>query len=485
MASINVCIWNVQDYGCTDGEAASFKWGDGESLRNQFIARFIETEKIDVLMMMEATSPAQGPLQDLVRRLNHTAPHDWVYCHCGSGLAAALPDPPTNKDKLTFKADGRREGYAVLWRTGNPNFQVLQGLHEISTSGHWDNRNPNPPAGNAPLNLVTKGREAGNRTINGQLEYGPLGGYLQGNTKPYDGNRALVDWASVKFPTVGLVNPQRLKIEDTRRPAYVVLKLNPAVQRGPRYRLCPIAVYHAPSRMSQAKWGALQAGLSRELYVTNEEVNLVPDPAQLVCCENTVFGGDFNYHIDPWPGRWPGEFQYITNFFGAGPTGGAQCHAAPLEDAQQDNYTTVQLRRGELNGTEIDSTDPNAYLTLAIDRVFYRGSRYHRGRRVNLLKTLEEDNDDDYGDVLREVVSSLRRLEWWYPLAPPDRGPMQTRDNQWVPLITGGWGSTFLHYSELKNQLDRGRLTGARQLAEFVRMFVSDHLPLVVQLDCG
>ena len=48
-----------------------------------------------------------------------------------------------------------------------------------------------------------------------------------------------------------------------------------------------------------------------------------------------------------------------------------------------------------------------------------------------------------------------------------------------MPIISGAWGGTFTDWDESKTQFAAGDVTDARRAAEYLHIFVSDHLPLV------
>ena len=53
----------------------------------------------------------------------------------------------------------------------------------------------------------------------------------------------------------------------------------------------------------------------------------------------------------------------------------------------------------------------------------------------------------------------------------------------WVAMISGSWGGTFVDWNETKRQFAAGQVADARRAAEYLHIFVSDHLPLVATID--
>ncbi len=487
MPPVKVCLWNVQNYGSADGGPSAIKFGSNDELRNRFIATFIRQEKIDLLMMMEVAATAAPSLIDLLEKLNVGGVNDWAFSFCGSALERGYADPPEGPDEVAFQTDARSEGYAVLWRTGQANrFQMMKGLHGIDTGMSWMLRSPTRPFGNSPLNLTTKGRpilQTRKRDQEGVYTYEVAGGCGPNDSMPFDAQGNQVPWAELKFPTTGATNPRTLDMARARRPAYVVLKL----MRPGGPQLCPVAVYHAPSRASKASWGVVQGGLSRELYATNPEgaaaLEPDPDPNHIVHCANAVLGGDFNYDSPDWPG-WYGNF---VNALNRVPTGGAGCEVAPVRAVGNpaQSQTTVQLLEADhqTNRTGREIAD---YLSLSIDLVFFRAAAPSTGERVNLLAVLKADGEAGgpvYGGILKGTRAALHGVEQPPYLMAPLLGPRRQDGRKLVPAICGSWGGTFVDYPSFRQQLENGALLAPRQIAEYVHMFVSDHLPLTVSLE--
>jgi hypothetical protein len=502
MPRVDVCLWNIRDYGSGTSQR---RWGADSDLRNRFIRIFVRRQEIDVLLVMEPFVSSEASLRDLTLWLNgdlDDANADWCVSLCGSALAArATPNPPTGEGDLIFKTDGRSEGYAVAWRDRRTRYRVLPGLHPIAPAPVASRRNTAPPA-RTPLNLVTRGRPAGRYEVtvpaSGRRKehqvtmIGALGGYRPTSVFPYDVDGALMDhWPPLAFPTTGGGNPNQFKMHRTRRPAYVVLDL--ANGGTARQRLCPAAAYHAPSAAEKAADGTLMAGLSRELYVTNDVAGGVPGADTLVHCENTILGGDFNHSVDA--AAWPDAYGAFVDPFRAGQTGGAAAAAAPPPtDPAPDRRTTVQLLRGD-HSTIIDSDDLDDYLRFKFDLVFTRGEM--EGERVNVPQLLLDDDDGDFAFMLKALHTHLTGVVAGLAgplqrMAPGGTGPQEYRQEQdahrrwvwgWHPMICGSWGGTFVDWDEFMDQLKNGRFTEARQVAEFYHIFVSDHLPLVATID--
>ncbi|HEX8904518.1 MAG TPA: hypothetical protein VF771_06735 [Longimicrobiaceae bacterium] len=502
MPTMNVCLWNLQNYG---GGNVALKWGADSDLRNMFLRRFLASQRIGVLLVMEAGTNSEQSLRNLVRWLNgelddHEA--DWCGSLCGSAVTRQSPNPPRRQTDTGFMTDARVEGYAAVWRDSRDDFAVVPGLYPIATRPFASSRN-NVPPDRTPLNLVTRGRPTGEYDIypaaggrkrrRTERVFGALGGYVPPNDFPFDLAGDLMDeWPELEFPTTSTRNPSQLAWGNARRPAYVVLNLNAA--GTPAQSLVPFVAYHAPSNRGKADLAAFMAGLARELYVTNAVEDGQADPYELLHCRRTVFGGDFNYSVDQ--DDWPESYGFFVDDFAYAQEGGAQTVAAPpWNAADADRRTTVQLLTGDQHDVPIVSANLNDYLRHKIDLAFTRGAGV-AAQRVNVPAILMNDAAGVYAGVLRAFHTHLTGVV--AGLVPPNErmdpaghGPQDYRwvqdarkrwRREWRPLICGSWGGTFQSWATFMTQLNAGRLADARRAAEFYHIFVSDHLPLVATI---
>ncbi|HEX8904517.1 MAG TPA: hypothetical protein VF771_06730 [Longimicrobiaceae bacterium] len=497
MPTVKACLWNIQNYG--SGTIAT-RWGDDSDLRNRFIRTFVRDQQIDLLLIMEPGIFSLPSLRDMALWLNGGLPDvdaDWCLSLTGSALASGAHDPPRDQTEVTYMTDARVEGYAVAWRDRRATFDVLRGLNPIGTAPIHSSRNNQPPAG-PPLNMTTRGRPTGNYDIvqptgerkrGRQTVFGAMGGYVSSGVFPYDEDGVEMDhWPELRFPTTSTRNPSQLEMTRARRPAYVVLEL--ANGGNTSRRLCPVAAYHAPSNAEKAEFGAMMAGLSRELYVTNDLDQGNPDPDELVHCRTTVMGGDFNYSVDQ--AQWPEWYAFFTGRFLRARAGGASTDPAPPPTYTDPNRrTTVQILEGD-HTTPITSASLDDYLYHKIDLAFTRGDA--TAARVNLPQLLLDDDDGVYANTLKAfhthltgVVAGLAgRNQRQTTTGPQEYRWVQDRQKrwsqEWKPMICGSWGGTFRSWATFMRQMRNGRITDARRAAEFYHIFVSDHLPLVASI---
>jgi hypothetical protein len=68
---------------------------------------------------------------------------------------------------------------------------------------------------------------------------------------------------------------------------------------------------------------------------------------------------------------------------------------------------------------------------------------------------------------------------FYRPRGPQKKVFQQGNRFDWAYLVTGSWGSTFLDWNNARDQYEEHEITEARVAAEYIHIFVSDHLPLV------
>lgn len=442
-----------------------------------------------MLMIQEVTNNPDVALTDLVVRLNalYPAAPDWAYSWCGCCISGDAVAEATVPADIGQRTGARTEGYAVVWRRNQgARFTMIPARYPIASG-------TGPAAAVAgglvsPLNISQRGRPTA-----ADLPFAPgytaAGGYTTAAPYPYlynavTGNYDLMAaWPRLDYPTTGALDPSEFRWAGARRPAYVVLRLADA----PR-TLCPVGVYHAPSRRQQSTWAAIVTGFARELYAINN-VDAANQPvAALVNARTSILGGDFNYEEHEWPGYYANFTALMRRAF----DGGANCQEMPeRDDPDDDRRTVVQLSDGPNHDHVIVSPNVDAYLTEMIDVVFYRRLRGITGERVNLLDELIGPAGP-YAGTLTQAGAVMAHLE--AGVAGPDQrmvatGPQLRRRKRdrhggwvysWVPRISGPWGSTFVNWAAARGQYTAGAIADARRSAEYVNMFVSDHLPLVV-----
>lgn len=486
MPVVDVCLWNIQNYGQDSGKYNGT--GTNNELRNRFIAAFVHEHQIDVLMIMEMQPGMRAVLRDLVTKLNAlyvaAGDKDWAYSFCGCAIDPGQNvDVVAESDDLTDRTGARSECYAVVWRYNRASFTMLEGIADIAYS--------TTVGQDSPLNISQLGRPTGQIPVGGAGKYKlqAWGGFRRANVYPYewdgDAYQLMDAWPKLNYPPTGKYQNVRPAWAGSRRPAYVVLQLNDG-----HNSLCPISVYHAPSQQVRASWGAYMSGLSRELYVVDDVDNHNrPDPAVDPVLANYGFvGGDYNYSVDG--GDWPSDYKYFTKDLGQAYDTGADQRTTPdptAADAQR--RTTVQIITGQNHNVPIVGVNPDDYLSYKIDLGFNRRIPAITARRVNLITEVMANPHNAYNTALTQTAAFMNHVVATLPNnashqntpTGPQRRVYNTKTRQWVwsPLVSGSWGSTFINWNTSRNQYHAHNITDARRAAEYVHIFVSDHLPLI------
>jgi hypothetical protein len=488
MPQVDVCLWNIQNYG---QDSAKYNGtGTNNALRNRFIAAFVVEHQIDVLMIMEMQPGMQAALNDLVSKLNAycaVGQKDWAYSYCGCAIADDWVDVVGGPGDLKDRTGARSECYAVLWRHNRNYFTMLRAIADIAQA--------TSPGRNSPLNISQLGRPTGDITIGpGTYEFGAMGGFKRNQVYPYnwdddDDDYELMDsWPKLNYPKTGNMQQIRPSWSDSRRPAYVVLQLADATNS-----LCPIGVYHAPSKLARASWGAFMGGLCRELYVVdNVGANNRPDPAVDPVLANFGFiGGDFNYSVDA--GDWPSDYLYFTEPLGKTYQAGADQRTTPDPNAADTlRRSTVQLVTGQDHDDPITGPNTSDYLSYKIDLGFNRKIPGITAQRINLLDEVRANPNGRYNDALtntaafmNDLVDNLDDENERQTVTGPQRRLYKRQFGQpsWSPIISGSWGSTFISWLVARNNYAAHNITNARRAAEYIHIFVSDHLPLIATIN--
>ncbi|MEO6700519.1 MAG: hypothetical protein ABI140_11635 [Jatrophihabitantaceae bacterium] len=494
MPSVKVCLWNIQNYGQPSGKYNG-RLGNANELRNRFLSRFLQSNAIDVLMIQEVMPNAQAALTDLVARLNALYPvgqRDWRYSWCGCAIRDDTIATVTQPANLIDRTGARSECFGVVWRSGQAaRFTMIRGAYQIAHGSS--------PATLSPLNISQLGRPTGNVTDNLGVEtYGATGGFTRDNVYPWeldplnDDYDLLNAWPRLNYPRTSNLDARRPSWSRSRRPAYVVIRLNDADST-----LCPIAAYHAPSNQQLASWGVYMSGLAREVYATDAVAGVVPNPAIAPVLANAgFFGGDFNYSEN----NWPGPYRYFTDPRSQNYDSGANLTAVPPHtDPAPDRRTTVQIVTGAGHNVPIVSANTDDYLRYKIDVGFHRNIADITATRVDLLTEIMANPNNVYDNALIQTETYMAYIEDQVenPFNPtrermtatgpqyekkqkPRRGPVYY---SWVPIICGAWGGTFTDWDESRDQFANADITDARRAGEYIHIFISDHLPLVATID--
>jgi len=265
-----------------------------------------------------------------------------------------------------------------------------------------------------------------------------------------------------------------------RRPVTLTIEVNRPAHAAAADRLVPIIAYHAPSAAPASSAGMQRAAYSREMYQAYDWT-----AGNWIDCNHALLGSDFNVIVD----SVAYAYNAFTGGFGGpgGTGGGAACTMAVNNPAVGGsrannplNKSVVGLTYG-VGGPPVYSAALADFRTLAIDNCFYRGL----GGGVVAANTLLLDLlvSSTVGGNLTgpPIVNCLNTLAMVNTTTAVAHGlPIAPLANINSPLTTlfdmqqGQFGA--LPAFDAQN-------TPARRAAEFVNLFVSDHLPVAIEFN--
>ncbi len=267
----------------------------------------------------------------------------------------------------------------------------------------------------------------------------------------------------------------------SRRPAYVTIKVNRPGFPAAADQLLPIIVYHAPSAAPASSAGMQRSAYIQPMYQAYDWV-----AGNWINCNNALNGGDYN--VINGAVAYPYQ-AFTAGYGGVGFGGGAACtmaiaNPAPPGGTMGDNplnKSIVALTHG-VGGPPRYSANRPDFRSMAIDNIFYRGLG---------------------GGVLGGGTLLLDLLTASYTGGGALTGaPVQNCLN--TPNMVNVQTSVYVHHAAIAmpNMVDStttlfdmnagafgtqpdydAQNTGARRAAEFVNLFVSDHLPAAIQFN--
>ena len=173
MPDIRVIYWNVENFG----DNTSGRRGNYIPLCN-FIATVVRNADADILCLMELRNTAtvfMGPLATLRTALNNAyavggnATCDW-YCDWVPGSLLWNRYAPYDPNNVGFTTQGRKEGYAVLWKQNLAKFTMQR-------ADPLDLQIAKPPLV-APVAAVVANTQSGGVQARGLFAGGPIGADL-------------------------------------------------------------------------------------------------------------------------------------------------------------------------------------------------------------------------------------------------------------------------------------------------------------------
>jgi hypothetical protein len=473
MPNLTVGFWNLQNYGSNTARAPWVR-GVASAEGAAMIAAFVNALGIDVLMVMEVMQTAQPSLDSLRNALNESQMNP-IWCYDWIPGSYGVDRRAVQLNEMSWWGGGARfEGYAVFWKSGDARFTMVPARYPVSRGVSSDPNNPNNPMPANCLSLVDEGRQLGRRpgiTYTGSTlltGYNPAVDAL----RPFDDYMMVKNWSDLPVVSAGKgeATPPRMAI--ARRPAYCVISLNnPAI--GAADRQIPLIAYHAPSYPPRASLGTWVSGLGRQLAVTRTLAANGTPTDNWTQCNKVIAAGDYNVRANA-PNAFETYASYTYQYTNRAWETGANCaNMAPVP-------TTVQLSQYDVNtqrysGADIMSNDVNDYYLSSIDNLFYRNLANAAPSRPDLLTMLMDEGVpfagviDQFDGPLQTAVNAAAGLHNGNPYTGID----QNGDYIWTyPDI--------YNFEEFREQVQASMFSEARQAAEFLHIFVSDHLPLVM-----
>ncbi|MFP5262653.1 MAG: endonuclease/exonuclease/phosphatase family protein [Blastocatellia bacterium] len=474
MPDISVMMWNVQNFGFANNR---FRGNYGPVCR--FIARAARQQNADIIFIQELKQNGVARLAQLQLALNNAyataAPAgNWYYDSIKAAFAAGLAGGPntnvTTAAQLDWTGPANREGYAMFWNRNAAKFTMLAAPTIAGAANTQSNGvRPLPLPMGVPahaLSLVLQGRPPA------PDPFSPWAYQSAGFNPPAN----IPAWNNLNFPNrwgIALVR------NASRRPCYCTIDVNIAGPPPAAQRIVPIMSYHAPSNsanLNAPPAGTQISAFSRQMYQAQ-------NPAAAwgwINNARAIAGGDFNVDMNPPGLAWNREESYeeFTDAFAAGVAGGAACHEnVPVQQAIPINNTVVSLDQW-IGGPPIQVGAINAYRTSEFDNIFWRGFTGApppaRGRVYDLL-TAVRPGGSLVGGPITGFLGLLNAGMGLLTIAPgaPYVGmqPCNAAGNLLYPDI--------LNFAAFHADVTAGQMSSSRRAAEFVRLFISDHLPIV------
>jgi hypothetical protein len=290
-------------------------------------------------------------------------------------------------------------------------------------------------------------------------------------------------WNWIEFTSGAGAAAQRT---GTRRPAYVTVKVNRPGHLGPASQLLPIICYHAPSAAPASSGGMQRAAYSQPMYQAYDW-----GAGGWTNCNNALIGGDFNVVIDSvfyaydaytdaygGPGGYAGGANATMAIANPAPPGpGHDMGDNPL------NKTMCALTIGP-GGPPRYGNQINDFRSRAIDNIFYRGlgtgvvgmgvDAANTGA-INMMSACSQVGAPMIGNPVTQCLNTPNMINVQTAVYVHNAPlPLPNMVDSTVTLFE-------MNPGRFSTQPDfNAQDTAARRVAEFVNLFVSDHLPVVI-----
>lgn len=468
MPTLTLTVWNVQDYGTFLHK----RRGSYAAVHN-FIARVLELQQTDIFYLVEMQRSGVDRLPNLHAALEaQIQGSSWYFDSVKGAIADDAPEGPntriTTAAQLGWTASAKREGYAVFFRHDPARFAMtlappVGAAGVANTLSHGVQPAPLPAAVPAhALSLVLEGR--------------PIDPDADANlgwdhpATPFN-LAAPLAWDNLGFPTPK--SPKLIR-KAARRPAFCVVQLNAGGGVPATNTLMSLMAYHAPSN----GWGdnpppsGTQAGsFARQLYQARDPAaawNWVNNTRALAC-------GDFNVDGNPLElpfSRNDSYTSYLSPFAASG--AGMTRSAVPLSQNAPANNTALALTQW-IGGPPKPDGVPSSFVAAEFDNIFTRGvplgniQAPPHGAIYDLITAVRPGGSltgvpvTNFVPLVNAAIANATMVNN-QPVGPaPARRAIYPQIVNWTNFYAG---------------LTAGAFPDNRTAAEFITLFVSDHLPI-------
>lgn len=463
MPEFTAMFWNIQNLG---GEGRYY-----EGLMS-FIAAAALQKSADVVALMELHSAGVDQLGLLRAALNEAyelaeGPHDWHFDWIPAAIDGHLPDHvmPNTYGHLEWEMHANNEGYAVFWNnTGNLSAMAAAnamsgGVDRNLARDGFQGDAPDPGVPANILQLVFEGRRRG-----APPNHFDAGDYP--NARPY---AAVGDMEFERLDFLTNISNVPLRTT-TRRPCHCTFQLLGGADAH-LGDILSFLVFHAPGVIAFSQVAAVATRLfsfSQPLFRDHAGA-----PPRWV-----VAGGDLNVNVNGGPAYLLPSLNGFLNPLNHAAVPGANClQLVPAADASDSN---IQLASGAFGamGDPILEDDPAAYRNYAIDHVYHRG-----------FAAADVDGNPPIYDLITAVMvqdgpfhEAISMFANHFYEDPPDLDdpaidPLDLPDPDLHDLP-----NSVQSEGEFLLGIVTGTFPTARSAAEFVRLMISDHLPVVFRV---
>jgi hypothetical protein len=487
MPAITFMSWNVQNFGVNGNTRSNYV-----PLCN-LIARVARVQGVDILALLELQSGGVAHLPTLAAALNaaYGGNADWYFDWIKGSLDKNIGgNPIVGAASLDWDYD-HHEGYAIFWNDErNVDFTMAGTTLPCSAGVARGQANPIPARMPANiLSLVVQGRTPGK-----------LGADNWFHPPNFDPAQPTQNWGALDFLKSNTTKMGETEMGGPRRPCYFVVQLKNRGGRNnqPANCLFPMVVMHATSNGRSRQYDTQLAGFSRQLYRA-DSTPVGPNRAWATV-DNALIAGDFNVDGNKRDDTSYDAYRVYTASFN---NGGADCEPWLDLTAKVTPQTSLELNISYGSKIAIVSNSISAYYADAIDNIFYRlgngMATVNTGPYAAVfdLLTAVMKNGALCEAAAPGVITAFYRniIEPLLPSYPdfddgsgtPANLSTKRRRTQGQTQLVFEVDSLMLgdiwKWRTFVLDVMKGTFTKPRTAAEFIKKFVSDHLPVTIRIN--